>query len=597
MTALNVQNRTLAIMDNLRFLRALNNESIDLITIDPPFAANETFTGTPRPPITDAEIAEEKALAAKHGVEHDEGRETTVKDIWTWDGDVHPDWLSKIEDQYPSVFATIKAVEACATENEAAYIAFMAVRLIECQRVLKPTGSIYVHCDDHASSYLRILMDAIFQSMNFRNLLTWQRAHGKGLNPTKYVRNCDQVLFYSKGDSPTWNQQFHPYDEGYGANWPNDEYGPWESADLTGGRGGSPEAYLPFKGVLPAPSRAWAPPPRSKFPLELQAKLPDKYEALNQLQKCEALDEAGLIHWPTREGGKPRYKKYLSTLKGLYVSDLVTDIAPVQAHAAERTGYATQKPLQLYERFIEASSNPGDVVLDIFAGCATTAVAAERLGRLWIACDIAYRSWTMLKRRFAMTGVALSDMTEATTDILLGKQPDLGTAESYTIGPDELPERDDEDPELFHNLRSGRARRSARSASWSGRIPKEAAKKLLIGKFGPYCWGCGWEAPKFPNGERDLGLLEVDHIWAQKDQDTQGGSDELYNLALLHATCNRRKGNWMTLEQLRQKNADDERIYGNPRDLVHLGKATQFAAETILQRGIQPKLVPTERTG
>ena len=169
-------------------------------------------------------------------------------------------------------------------------------------------------------------------------------AYGKGLNPTKYVRNCDQVLFYSKGDSPTWNQQFQPYDEGYGANWPNDEYGLWESENLTGGRGGSPEAYLPFKGVLPAPGRAWAPPPRSKFPLELQAKLPDKYEALNQLQKCEALDEAGLIHWPTREGGKPRYKKYLSTLKGLYVSDLVTDIrsSPSPAPAESRRGYATQ---------------------------------------------------------------------------------------------------------------------------------------------------------------------------------------------------------------------------------------------------------------
>ena len=139
MTHLNMQNRTLGIMDNLPFLRSLNNECIDLIAIDPPFAANETFTGRPRPPITDAELEEEKALAEKHGVEHDEGRDTTVQDIWTWDANVHPDWLNQIEDDYPPVFSVIRAVESCASENEAAYIAFMAVRLIECRRVLKPT--------------------------------------------------------------------------------------------------------------------------------------------------------------------------------------------------------------------------------------------------------------------------------------------------------------------------------------------------------------------------------------------------------------------------------------------------------------------------
>ena len=109
MTHLNMQNRTLGIMDNLPFLRSLNNECIDLIAIDPPFAANETFTGRPRPPITDAELEEEKALAEKHGVEHDEGRDTTVQDIWTWDANVHPDWLNQIEDDYPPVFSVIKA--------------------------------------------------------------------------------------------------------------------------------------------------------------------------------------------------------------------------------------------------------------------------------------------------------------------------------------------------------------------------------------------------------------------------------------------------------------------------------------------------------
>ena len=131
MGELNVGNRTLAIMDNLPFLRSLNNECIDLIAIDPPFAANETFTGNPKPPISDAEYAEEIALAQAHGPQHNEGQgETRVHDIWSWDEDVHPAWKMMIEDDYPSVHAVIQAVEACASENEAAYIAFMAVRLM-----------------------------------------------------------------------------------------------------------------------------------------------------------------------------------------------------------------------------------------------------------------------------------------------------------------------------------------------------------------------------------------------------------------------------------------------------------------------------------
>ena len=176
MSELNVANRTLAIVDNLPFLRSLNNECIDLIAIDPPFAANETFTQKPKPPITEAELAEERELADLHGVPHNEGiGETRVKDVWNWDEDVHPAWKMRIEEDYPRVHAVIQAVEACAAENEAAYIAFMATRLIECRRVLKQTGSIYVHCDDHANSYLRMLLDAVFDTENFRNQIVWRR--------------------------------------------------------------------------------------------------------------------------------------------------------------------------------------------------------------------------------------------------------------------------------------------------------------------------------------------------------------------------------------------------------------------------------------
>ena len=196
---LNVPNRTLAIMDNLRFLRSLNNECIDLIAIDPPFAANETFTGKPRPPISDAEYAEERQLAETHGVPHNEGiGETRVKDVWNWDDDVHPDWKAGIEDDYPRVFAVVQAVEDVATENEAAYICFMAVRLIECFRILKDTGSIYVHCDDHANSYLRLLLDAVFGPENFRNELVWKRTGGRS-DSRYFGRVHDTILVYTKG--------------------------------------------------------------------------------------------------------------------------------------------------------------------------------------------------------------------------------------------------------------------------------------------------------------------------------------------------------------------------------------------------------------
>ena len=266
------------------------------------------------------------------------------------------------------------------------------------------------------------------------------------------------------------------------------------------------------------------------------------------------------------------------------------DINSLSGSNSERTGYATQKPLALYERIINASSNPGDVVLDIFAGCATTAVAAERLERQWVACDMAYRAWTMLKRRFYRNGYALSDMTDSTPKALLGNQEGvdqvLQEASSKTIGPNDLPNRDDEDPAPHHALRSaagGRrgARQSTQSSGWSGRISKDEAKQLLMDKFGPQCWGCGYE-PRRPNGSLDETLLEVDHIRARRAAQGTQGNDELYNLALLHRTCNGIKRNRMTLEELRNHNAMNGLLYVEKiSDLVDLYEATQFAAEQI----------------
>ncbi len=587
MSDLNVPNRTLAIMDNLPFLRSLNNECIDLIAIDPPFAANETFTGNPRPPISDAEYAEEIALAQAHDVEHNEGRgETRVNDIWRWDESIHPAWKMGIEDDYPSVYAVIQAVEACASENEAAYIAYMAVRLIECRRVLKPAGSIYVHCDSHANSYLRMLMDAVFGAENYRNEIVWKRTGSHG-SARRWGPIHDTVLFYGMSSNYQWNRSYQDYDESYLNQYYRFEgdKGRYRLVTLTGAGTRSGDSGLPWRGINPTASgRHWAAPItvlRNAFP---NANL----DNLSTQDKLDLLDQAGLIYWPER-GSVPQQKRYADESPGVPIQDIVDDVRPIGSHARERTGYATQKPLALYERIIGASSHPGDVVLDVFAGCATTAIAAERLGRQWITCDMTYRAWTMLKRRFYLNGIALDGMTDATRDALASVSKGRGFQEpqqwttSHALGPHELPRRDDVDPEPYYFLSPPPrgARPTTQSSSWSGRIPKEEAKQLLIQRFGPRCWGCGYE-PRRPNGSLDETLLEVDHIRARRAAEGTPGNDELYNLALLHRTCNGIKRNRLTLKELRSYNAMHGLLYVNSvNDLVDLYEATAFAAEQI----------------
>ena len=598
MSALNVPNRTLAIMDNLRFLRSINNECVDLIAIDPPFAANETFTRPPKPPISDAEYAEEIALAQVHGVPHNEGRgETRVSDIWNWDEDTHPAWKMAIEDDYPAVHAVITAVEACATEKEAAYIAFMATRLLECRRVLKPTGSIYLHCDDHANGYLRMLMDAVFGADSFRNELVWRRSGGKS-DSKKWGRVSDRLFYYTKSGRYAWNQQYQPHNPDYvRKNYrynDNDGRGlyrklPLHAAGASGGDSGAAwRTYDPGRH-----NRHWATPSKGvmhQYIIDhgLIPNWPGGYPTIQD--KLNALDQYGLVVHSERY--LPELKTYLSATNGIAATDFLHDIP--MAAGREDTGYATQKPLALYERIIAASSNPGDVVLDVFAGCATTAVAAENLGRQWLACDMAYRAWTMLKRRFYLNGIMLAGMTDSTKDALASvrkgrafQEPTQWTT-SRTIGPHELPPRDDADPAPHHRLPPARrgASRSVQSAGWSGRIPKEEAKRLLIERFGPVCWGCGYE-PRRPNGSLDETLLEVDHIRARRAAEGAPGNDELYNLALLHRTCNGIKRNRLTLEELRNHNAMHGLLYvDSVSQLVDLYEATQFAAEQILRHAM-----------
>ena len=578
MGTLNFANRTLAVMDNYPFMRALNNECIDLIAIDPPFAANETFTSAPRPPISPAEFAEEIALAQAHGAAHHEGiGETRVKDYWNWDEDVHPTWKMRIEDDYPKVHSVIETVENCATENEAAYLCAMAARLIECHRVLKPTGSLYLHCDSHANSYLRLLLEAIFGAENYRNEITWRRhnsVHGSFQHaPKQWGRMSDTLLFFAKsGGTPIlpYRQmteeervsKFNLVDEN-GRRYYDDSAHIWNTPNM----GARPNQCYEWRGYTNPHPSGWR---------LIRSRLEEEYQKGN------------FVILPN---GRLQRRKYEEDFRGTPIGNFWDDLLPAAGH--ERTGYTTQKPLALYERIIRASSHPGDVVLDIYAGCATTAVAAERLGRRWLACDMAYRSWTMLKRRFLQNGWKIAGTTNSSYEAMAKIRANVTdspakTIETITIGPHELPQRTDADPAGSHELptRQRGRRPTTQSATWSGQISKNDAKELLIQRFGPVCWGCGYK-PERPNGTLDLTLLEVDHIRARRAVEGVEGDDELYNLALLHRTCNGIKRNRLTLEQLRQYNADNGLLYVNTiSELVDLFEATRYAAQEITRRAV-----------
>ena len=374
---MSIGNRNLFVCDNLRVLRGIDSNTIDLIATDPPFNSKRSF----------------------HAPLGTKAAEQRFNDVWRWD-DVTDEWHDLIASDYPDIKQLIEctiiiegghiepSIETSTKNSIAAYLAWMAPRVIEMHRVLKQEGSIYIHCDDSANSYLRLLLDSVFGAKQFRNELIWKRAFGKGLNPTKFVRNTDRILYYSKGNTPVWNQLFKPLDKEYVDKYYlyKDSRGKYRISDLTGGKKGGPESYKPFKGVLPSSGRAWAPPKRDKFPTSVS--LTTKYENLSPIEKCEALDKAKLIHWPNKHGGMPHYKKYLSSSPGNYIDDIIDDIAPISHLSNESTGWATQKPLQLYKKLIEASSNEGDIVLDPFCGCATTCVAAEALQRNWVGIDI-----------------------------------------------------------------------------------------------------------------------------------------------------------------------------------------------------------------
>ena len=543
----NFPDRALYTLDNLAALRGMNSETVDLIATDPPFNTSRNRAGT-------AGFYVDKWKWGDTGI---------LPDQWKWN-EVHPIWLEQVRDENRSLYEVIAAAGQCHGDDIAAFLCFLSVRLLEMHRILKPTGSLYLHCDHAANGYLRMALDAIFGARNFRNEISW-RTTPKALSAKQFPRTHDTIFFYNKGRGYTWNPQYEPHSEEYAKSFNhNDEFGAFTPADLSGGKAGSKEAYLPLKGQHPPRGRAWAPPTRDRFPAAAMARIPANYEGLNQLEKCQALDQAGLIYWSST--GKPYYKKYLSTLKGTLLEDIITDISP--PGSGERTGSPDQKPIVLYERIVRASSNPGDLVLDPFCGCATTLIAAHNLGRRWVGIDRRADAAFHIANRLLSLGINV-DAFQAQQQSLLRE------LQSHCQILDTPPIRTDDGDTAPHLAAVYPARRKPAS------MTRQQMMDILVEQWGVVCWGCGFEPP-------DAEHFELDHI----DPASQGGSNELDNRCPLCGPCNKRKSNRLTLVALRQLNRRLGKWYGKPPidRRIDIRLAREWAAQYLENRARQGNL-------
>ena len=305
--------------ENLKLLSEFPDECVDLIYLDPPFFSNRTY-----------EV-----------IWGDEAEIRSFEDRWEGGIQVYVNWMQE--------------------------------RMVELHRILRPEGSLYLHCDWHASHYLKVMTDSVFAAGGLRNEIVWKRTSGHS-DAQRFGRVHDVILYYAKGNSPKWHKTYQDYDPRY-----VEQYYRYQDADgrrfmsdnlSASGLAGGGYTYE-WNGV----TRTW------RCPIETMRRL----------------DEEGLVFY-TRNG-MPRRKRYLDEAKGLLATDVWNDIEALRSWHQERLGYPTQKPEGLLERIIEASSDRGDVVLDPFCGCGTTVAVAERFKRQWIGIDISPTAVDLMKRR------------------------------------------------------------------------------------------------------------------------------------------------------------------------------------------------------
>ena len=481
MTSQNFRNRTLYHGDNLGFLRGMNSGTVDLVATDPPFNKSRDFHATP------------DSLAAG----------AQFHDRWSWRDDIHDEWLTAIMRDAPEVWQVISTAKAVYGDDMGAFLCWLGVRLLEIHRILADDGSLYLHIDHTAEAWVKCLLDGIFGKANFRNAIVW-RSTSAHSDSNRFGMNTETLLFYTKGDMWTWNPLYEPYDEKYKSRFrrKDPDGRRWYDDNLTakGLSGGGYEYEYNGKSEL------WRVP----------------------LETMKQLDAEGRLHF-TNTGGIRR-KRYLDEMEGRPIQQLWADIDPINSQAKERTGFPTQKPLALYERVIKASSDPGDMVLDPFCGCATTAVAAERLGRQWVGMDIWDGAYDQVLTRLEQEGLAVKRRRkrEGQQKLTLGEVRRLKRP----------PKRTDRGETAALKLQTPMGRKAQRLPH-----PRTHHGKLLL-DFGSFCQGCGADYSFDPR------VLEVDHIRPRSD----GGSDAYDNLTLLCPPCNREKRDYYTLTALQDRN-------------------------------------------
>ena len=354
--------------DNLFILREyIADESVDLIYLDPPFNSSRSYN----------------VLFRDESGQDSEAQIVAFEDTWHWGQTAEATFRDLVLNSPPGVGTAIEAMRALIGTNQMmAYLVMMTARLVELHRVLKPTGSLYLHCDPTASHYLKIILDAVFGPEQFRNEVIWKRTttHSDAKN---WADVSDSILYYAKANDFVWNPQFGEYDQEYidskYRHDDNDGKGPYRLSDMSSPNP-RPNLMYEWKGHA-YPAKGW------------------RYSQ----ETMQKLDEEGRIWYPNSKNMRLQLKRYLSEMPGKVLENIWFDIFPINPMAKERLGYPTQKPEALLERIVSASSNPGDVVLDPFCGCGTAIAAAQKLDRQWIGIDITHLSIALLKYRLRDT--------------------------------------------------------------------------------------------------------------------------------------------------------------------------------------------------
>jgi site-specific DNA-methyltransferase (adenine-specific) len=359
-----ITQNTLFYGDNLPILRDhIPDESVDLIYLDPPFNSNRSYNVL---------FKDESGSSADSQI-------AAFDDTWHWGPSAEQIYDELVTGGNAKVATMISALrQFIGTNQMTAYLVMMAARLVELHRILKPTGTLYLHCDPSASHYLKIILDMVFGPENILNEIIWQRTAVKGDVRRKYGAVHDVILAYFKSSDYFFTSVFRDKDEAYFDRFKFDDHdgrGTYQSAPLDSPNP-RPNLTYEYKGC-PPPTKGWR----------------------VSLDVMKVLDQEGRLIFPPDKTGRIRRKVYLSDQEGPKVTDVWTDIPPLQASSAERLGYPTQKPLALLERIILASSNQGDLVLDPFSGCGTAISAAQKLGRKWIGIDITHLAIAMHKNR------------------------------------------------------------------------------------------------------------------------------------------------------------------------------------------------------